>query len=670
MSIHKATIDHVPSAPSFKSIGLLPTPNISAPGTPSLAEATITLDLDSPSAKLALRILEIIQQYGQNSNSSEIPWAGKAKFLPFVEKYVKNNEPVRMVLPAFPFKSPNRVDKVLGSLPDLGEELALMHLNGLCESIREVYEHGATVAITSDGLVYNDLMGVEDSVVWEYSAAVRDIIKAKNLTHLTTLRVVDILGTHEDTNADLTREEYLAHAGCYRRELMAKFGPVDFNSRDAVKSDKDICMTYKGYIKFLTKDLANSRLAKLMVDEKSPNKRFKRAIEELALKMIFRGKAFAAAISSKCANHVRLSIHPSIGETKLTIPLIPPPDGGQIMTPWHSSIAVGLDGSFRTVHADEVRDTHELMYRDRRPYYYREKSRLYDFGTTNVKFEYLYPCGLIIHGIPDASGAKPSFRDVDAKKIRRLAEMQALVVLRGFAETTNRELFISRAHELGEVQPWTFGILQEVKDSGRKDKLGNNVTSSEALAMHYDGVFKFVTQKDGNGNDMLDADGKEIKVQKPPKFQYFTCIATAPKGTGHTLFASSRLFFKHLPPPYTLARLEAVRWRMVTDGFWDSNLSNLPLVVRHPVHGTPCVRWHEPWPASNTKFSACAITIENDSQKISDVVNALLYDRRVTLRFEWEQGDILVSDNTAMLHTRTAYAGDSCKREMWRIHFD
>ncbi|KAF2805280.1 Clavaminate synthase-like protein [Mytilinidion resinicola] len=618
-----------------------------------------------PSTKLALRIIDIIQRYGQNSSSSDIPWAGKVKFLPLVEKYVKNNEPVRMVLPAFPFKSPNRVDKVLGSLPDLGEELALMHLNGLCESIREIYEYGATVTITSDGLVYNDLMGIEDSEVWEYSTAVRDIIKAKNLRHINTLRIVDILGTHESTSKDLTREEYLAHAGCYRRELMAKFEPADFDSREAVRNDKDICMTYKGYIKFLTKDLAHSRLTKAMMDGKISKRRFKKAIEQLALKMIIRGKTFAAAIAFKCANYVRLSIHASTGETKLTVPLIPPPNGGYIMTPWHSSIAVGVDGSFRTVHADEVRDTHELMYRDGRPYYYREKSPLYDLGATTLKveFEYLYPCGLIIHGIPDAAGVKPSFRDVDAGKLRALAQLQSLVVLRGFAETTNREIFISRAHELGEVQPWTFGTLQQVKDSGRKDKLENNVTSSEAMAMHYDGVFKYMTQKDENGVDMLDVNGNEIKLQKPPKFQFFTCIATAPKGTGHTLFASSRLFFKYLPHPYTVERLEAVRWRMDTDGFWDSKIANLPLVVRHPVNGTPCVRWHEPWPASKTKFSAFQTTIENDSQEICDVVNSLLYDRRVTLRFEWEQGDILISDNTAMLHTGTAYTGEDINNQ-------
>ena len=47
------------------------------------------------------------------------------------------------------------MEKVLGKLPDLGEELALMHLNGLCESIAEIYEHGAEISLASDGLVYN-----------------------------------------------------------------------------------------------------------------------------------------------------------------------------------------------------------------------------------------------------------------------------------------------------------------------------------------------------------------------------------------------------------------------------------------------------------------------------------------------------------------------------------
>ena len=32
-----------------------------------------------------------------------------------------------------------------------------MHLNGLCQSIVEIYEHGAMIVIASDGLVYNGI---------------------------------------------------------------------------------------------------------------------------------------------------------------------------------------------------------------------------------------------------------------------------------------------------------------------------------------------------------------------------------------------------------------------------------------------------------------------------------------------------------------------------------
>lgn len=186
------------------------------------------------------------------------------------------------------------------------------------------------------------------------------------------------------------------------------------------------------------------------------------------------------------------------------------------MTPWHSSIAVGIDGSFKTVHAEDVRDTHDLIFRNGRPYCFREKSDLYDFGNIKVECEHLYPCGLIIRPSGDCS-LQPSLRDANMQKVRRLAELQSPVVLRGFAETTDRELFISKAYELGEVLPWTFGILQEVKDHGRTDKLGNNVVSNEAMPMHFDGMFKFVAQKDDKGNSILDEQGNEIKVQKPPR---------------------------------------------------------------------------------------------------------------------------------------------------------
>jgi pyoverdine/dityrosine biosynthesis protein Dit1 len=43
-----------------------------------------------------------------------------------------------MILPTFPFKSPNSNTKVLGALPDKAEEIPLAYLNGLCAAVKDI----------------------------------------------------------------------------------------------------------------------------------------------------------------------------------------------------------------------------------------------------------------------------------------------------------------------------------------------------------------------------------------------------------------------------------------------------------------------------------------------------------------------------------------------------
>lgn len=103
------------------------------------------------------RILEVILRYKSPlpKDAPDRSDEGALKFLSLIYRAVKNREPVRMVLPAFPFKSPNSSIKVLGALPDKAEEVALAHLNGLCAAIEDIYTPGAVLTVVSDGLVYN-----------------------------------------------------------------------------------------------------------------------------------------------------------------------------------------------------------------------------------------------------------------------------------------------------------------------------------------------------------------------------------------------------------------------------------------------------------------------------------------------------------------------------------
>lgn len=108
-------------------------------------------------SEISNRILDVILEYSLNKfdSTAELHNAGRPKFLAVISRFVRTRQKVVMCLPAFPFKSANKVEKVLGTLPDKAEELALGRLNTMCATIGQFYEPGAELTIISDGLVYN-----------------------------------------------------------------------------------------------------------------------------------------------------------------------------------------------------------------------------------------------------------------------------------------------------------------------------------------------------------------------------------------------------------------------------------------------------------------------------------------------------------------------------------
>lgn len=67
----------------------------------------------------------------------------------------KANEPLSLLLPAFPWKNPNPEKTLSPASPDFGEELGLARLNHLCQELAEIYSHGAVLTLVADGPVYN-----------------------------------------------------------------------------------------------------------------------------------------------------------------------------------------------------------------------------------------------------------------------------------------------------------------------------------------------------------------------------------------------------------------------------------------------------------------------------------------------------------------------------------
>ena len=158
------------------------------------------------------------------------------------------------------------------------------------------------------------------------------------------------------------------------------------------------------------------------------------------------------------------------------------------------------------------------------------------------------------------------------------------------------------------------------------------------------------------------------------RFQCFTAATASPKGTGRTLFTPSRLVFQNLPYPHTLNSLRSLKWSVRTNGFGAKHhLTGLPIVDVHPSTKLPVFRFHQHWPSSRTTFEESLVSIDEVSEeegiRIRDALERTMYDRRVCTRMEWEKGDVLISDNVALMHTREAFNSDQ-GRELWRVHVD
>lgn len=291
-----------------------PTALTSAPSHPSLRT-------DDP---IARAVLDIVLQHQRQIPGETCDHARRSQcVLPHqdqVSAAVRRGEPIRFVLPGFPGKSPNRA-KVLGTLPDLGERLALRFLAGLCVQIREVYSPGARIVICSDGRVFSDVVGMADHDVSLYQDELRAMIMEEGLSEFLELYHLDhVLGA--SANADFTAA---------RATFMARYPSMSVDElREQVKTDDAARRLYLGITRFLLEDASGpghtgSRAAR------------QRDARERAYAVIQRSNAWSSLLAERFRDAVRLSIHPqACGSEKLGIHLMGTADAW--LTPWHGVV--------------------------------------------------------------------------------------------------------------------------------------------------------------------------------------------------------------------------------------------------------------------------------------------------------------------------------------------
>lgn len=224
-------------------------------------------------------------------------------------------EPIQLVLPAFPAKSPNQ-EKTLGALPDLGEVLALVRLQKLCNEIRAVYPPGARLVICSDGRVFSDLVHVSDADVNAYALGIRKIISANGLTDLSTFNLEEVFpeATYDQMRASLV-------------DTSAQ--PLE-RIREKVKSDVEWQKLFNGLHRFLFEDF-------LVLHGGLSRNGVRALAKQQAYEVLQRSQAWSALVAARFPKALRLSIHPQSRRSE-KVPICMVPGRDTWMTPWHSVV--------------------------------------------------------------------------------------------------------------------------------------------------------------------------------------------------------------------------------------------------------------------------------------------------------------------------------------------
>ncbi len=264
-----------------------------------------------------------------------------------VDFFTRQELPLQFILPAFPAKSPN-ASKVLGQLPDLGEEIALHTLQSICDEIKSIYTPGAQVIICSDGRIFAELVGVSDEAISNYVAGIQSMIDKHGLNSLSIVNLEDLV-------ADLSFDEA-------RTKVLEQFADPLEQLQESLKASDSFKSLFNGIHRFIVED------RKFMEPGLSVSKA-KEAAKPIALKVIQHSNAWTRFLNYVYPNAIRFSIHPYAAHTdKIGIRITKAADNW--LTPWHGVIVLQDNEYVLMKKQDAEQAGAQLMYNDGRPYYY------------------------------------------------------------------------------------------------------------------------------------------------------------------------------------------------------------------------------------------------------------------------------------------------------------
>ncbi|WP_419419048.1 L-tyrosine/L-tryptophan isonitrile synthase family protein [Legionella sp. D16C41] len=255
------------------------------------------------------RIPEAEEKLGANTFSD--------KLCEKLDTMVKQGKKIRIVLPAFPEKSPVR-DKTLSDSPDMAELISLKFLNELCQEIAAVYNFGAEIVIYTDGFAFAEVFpDIHTKAKREnYLIQLNNMIDNNNFKNI---KIVNLDGKVNLNNYAETDKHF--------EERVKK--PKDDNDINSLN-------LYRGQIKFFMTELSMGYPGK-------SNSAIKREAAIVSRGVARMSEALSEYLSIIEPEALRLSCHPkTVSSDKIGLWFTEDHSLGG--TPWHNAAVYKIQG--------------------------------------------------------------------------------------------------------------------------------------------------------------------------------------------------------------------------------------------------------------------------------------------------------------------------------------
>ena len=589
---------------------------------------------------------------------------------------------LEFLLPGFPVKSTNKVNKVLGTHADYGEYLAVRSLLCTARKIEEIYDHGVTVTIMSDFHTFDQYIGVSEENYNNYHKQINTMI-----SELGGNDVIQMINLASFPEFEGTASVYMFD------KLKKDYGNQEFvdNFSENIKHDENLLERYKQMKKFMQSDQENR------LPGSPRSKKTREFLKDIAIGMISQGMALDSFLNKQTLLdvYIRLSIHAHPpNHEKFAVDLFKrnvSPDH-ILRTPWHHTVLLDTKDDIFLVERKQNFLREEIEQSVIVTAIYKEKPwlliRVYMDHNSEVQ---LNDGDLTVEMMKQGRGLKIRNSSQNPRlpasaickhSLTSLIRHFGVVVLQGFKKFDSEEEFFDfyYSRSTNGVVPWKGGPVHVVKHS---TKDSGYVNKQEGLPIHWDitfppsymeikqsqfGYHEFTSREfvlychrnscDGSQGPTTFVDAAEVLLAVPGK--------TTKKWKAIELIHETKL-------AKTKTETDPMKKPLYFGG--KGNAYTYPLVISCQWTNQNVLRWLETWVTKDHPNTSQEqfYEIKNEEEvpysveELEAEVKKFAFDEKFFFEHFYEEGDQVYVNNYTMLHGRRSFTNE---RELWRIQLN